>query len=469
MTYVGEERRFERVRFFGLHFCLYERLLHFLPLGDGHRSADKAQRFSVRVALIHGCAHFYPFILLRGGKPLSAYPIFLAHFLRFAIGEALEGVPHAFAVFIADFRETGGGGHDNQVAVMCHLLFGDVQVVADVAREEAGLQIPFPRGHVGSVEGSGQLMVGGFQHLLRQHQFGIVHTKDIDAAFRFGMYGDDGQMSFRLLQIILKGYLPVVIQFAVPVGQFRRIIRIEFAVFLSQYFFFGQDVFLESGIHFPVDIVDNPATGVEYELDTGIEDRHVFDQTAIAPHDLQPPAPLMQRPLEPYHIDDGQCHQREKQGQIIFVPLEKSGGLHTKNSVVGTQAEQQSALYVVGIIDDGRGRPHRCRFHSVRMRRSVQAAFDHREQMFLYFTVCPKIAADQQERHHFLRFFPALRADPAPVGHEDLFAHIRDNGRHQFHVLGTYVNRAVLDAKLFIDRGHKVIAPQTVFGIGIDD
>ena len=75
------------------------------------------------------------------------------------------------------------------------------------------------------------------------------------------MYGDDGQMSFRLLQIILKGYLPVVIQFAVPVGQFRRIIRIEFAVFLSQYFFFGQDVFLESGIHFPVDIVDNPAPG----------------------------------------------------------------------------------------------------------------------------------------------------------------------------------------------------------------
>jgi hypothetical protein len=36
-------------------------------------------------------------------------------------------------------------------------------------------------------------------------------------------------------------------------------------------------------------------------------------------------------------------------------------------------------------------------------------------------------------------------------------------------VLGTYVNRAVLDAKLFIDRGHKVIAPQTVFGIRIDD
>ena len=177
----------------------------------------------------------------------------------------------------------------------------------------------------------------------------------------------------------------------------------------------------------------------------------------------------MQRPPEPYHIDDGQCHQREKQGQIIFVPLEKSGGLHTKNSVVGTQAEQQSALYVVGIIDDGWGRPHRCRFHSVRMRRSVQAAFDHREQMFLYFTVCPEIAADQQERHHFLRFFPALRTDPAPVGHEDLFAHIRDNGRHQFHVLGTYVNRAVLDAKLFIDRGHKVIAPQTVFGIRIDD
>ena len=52
-----------------------------------------------------------------------------------------------------------------------------------------------------------------------------------------------------------------------------------------------------------------------------------------------------------------QCHQREKQGQIIFVPLEKSGGLHTKNSVVGTQAEQQSALYVVGIIDDGWGVP----------------------------------------------------------------------------------------------------------------
>ena len=64
-------------------------------------------------------------------------------FLRFAIGEALEGVLHAFAVFIADFRETGGGGHDNQVAVMRHLLFGDVQVVADVAREEAGPQIPF--------------------------------------------------------------------------------------------------------------------------------------------------------------------------------------------------------------------------------------------------------------------------------------------------------------------------------------
>ncbi len=79
---------------------------------------------------------------------------------------------------------------------MRHLLFGDVQVVADVAREEAGLQIPFPRGHVGSVEGGGQLMVGGFQHLLRQHQFGIVHTKDIDAAFRFGMYGDDGQIEF---------------------------------------------------------------------------------------------------------------------------------------------------------------------------------------------------------------------------------------------------------------------------------
>lgn len=194
-----------------------------------------------------GCAHFYPFILLRGEKPLSAYPIFLAHFLRFAIGEALEGVPHAFAVFIADFRETGGGGHDNQVAVMRHLLFGDVQVVADVAREEAGPQIPFPRGHVGSVEGSGQLMVGGFQHLLRQHQFGIVHTKDIDAAFRFGMYGDDGQMSFRLLQIILKGYLPVVIQFAVPVGQFRRIIRIEFAVFLSQYFSLGRMYFSKVG------------------------------------------------------------------------------------------------------------------------------------------------------------------------------------------------------------------------------
>ncbi len=79
---------------------------------------------------------------------------------------------------------------------MRHLLFGDVQVVADVAREEAGPQTQ--RGHVGSVEGGGQLMVGGFQHLLRQHQFGIVHTKDIDAAFVLEMYGDDGQMSFRL-------------------------------------------------------------------------------------------------------------------------------------------------------------------------------------------------------------------------------------------------------------------------------
>ena len=85
------------------------------------------------------------------------------------------------------------------------------------------------------------------------------------------MYGDDGQMSFRLLQIILKGYLPVVIQFAVPVGQFRRIIGLSSLYFFPSIFSFGQDVFLESGIHFPVDIVDNPGTGVEYELDTGIE------------------------------------------------------------------------------------------------------------------------------------------------------------------------------------------------------
>ena len=185
MADVGEERRFERVRLLGFHLCLYERFLHFLSLGDGHRSADKAQRFSVRVALVHGCAHFYPFILLRGEKPLSAYPIFLAHFLRFAIGEALEGVRTRSRSSSQIFRETGGGGHDNQVAVMRHLLFGDVQVVADVAREEAGPQIPFQGVMSAASRGSGQLMVGGFQHLLRQHQFGIVHTKDIDAAFRF--------------------------------------------------------------------------------------------------------------------------------------------------------------------------------------------------------------------------------------------------------------------------------------------
>ena len=209
-------------------------------------------------------------------------------------------------------------------------------MTVDVADKHIGFQFPPPRRHIGSVQHGRQLVIGGTQHLLGQRQFGIVHAKDIDAALRSGTYNDDGEVRFRFFKIILKGHFLLVFQCIIAVEQFRTANFVQFTVFLSEYFFFRQNVFFESRVHFLIDKVDDPSVGIVHQFLTGIHDGHIFDQTAVISHDVQPLASFGQCTPQPYHVKNRQNDHDEKHGKVIFILLEKRGRFHTENRIGGT-------------------------------------------------------------------------------------------------------------------------------------
>ena len=122
VAYIGKKGRFERIRFLSLHFGLDECFLHFFSLSDCQGRTDETQRPAVLVPFVYRCPNFHPLIMgsitLSGGDP-----IFLLHFMHFAIDEPFAGKQHPLSVRFVDFGEIDGSGNHQLIAVGHSLFF----------------------------------------------------------------------------------------------------------------------------------------------------------------------------------------------------------------------------------------------------------------------------------------------------------------------------------------------------------
>ena len=303
MTDISEESGLQPIGLLGPLFSMNQVFFHSLALGDSHRRTDKADGFARLVALVHRRTHFHP--LVCGHISLHVgNPVFLLHFVRLAANQILAGSLHTLAVRPVDSPEIGRCGNQQLSAFGHRLLLHDIKMPVDVANEHSRFQIPLPRRHIRRVQGSGQLVIGGLQHPLRQRQLRVIYTEHVNTPFRFRTRGDDGEIRFRLSVVILKSQLPRIVQRIVAGKQFGCIRLIQFAVFLTQYFVPGQNIPLESGIDLLIDEIDNPAVRVVHQPLTGVHDRHILHQTAVITHNIQPFAALGKRPAQPYHVHD---------------------------------------------------------------------------------------------------------------------------------------------------------------------